>query len=371
MKRVELVLARGLLSALLLAVTPWASAAELRLDEVLGATQDRGFARADSPRTFVFPEDHGPHPRYRSEWWYLTATLASDDGDEYGLQFTLFRQALRPEPVIGGPWDASQIWMAHVALTDAAGGRHIEAERLARGHPRLAGARAAPFEAYLEDWRLQAEGPGLAGLRLQAETDEFAAALRLEPQKPVVLQGEGGLSAKGPGQASYYYSVSRLTAAGEIRHDDETVAVRGNAWLDREWSTSVLGDDRLGWDWFALQLETGEDLMLFQLRNERGVRDPYDQGLWVGQDGVTHPLRAPDFTLEPLRQWRDDDGVAWPVAWRVAVMGPPGSRVLEVRAAVDDQRMDTLLTYWEGMVRVYDEDGRRIGAGYLEMTGYR
>jgi predicted secreted hydrolase len=212
--------------------------------------------------------------------------------------------------------------------------------------------------------------PGLAGLQLEAETAEFAVRLRLDPVEGVVLQGDAGLSAKGPGQASYYYSVPRLAAAGEIRVGSKVVAVRGGAWLDREWSTSVLGEAQVGWDWFALQLDAGAELMAFQLRRRDGTRDPYDQGLWVPEDGPAEHLDADEFTLEPLRWWTDDAGVRWPVAWALVVEGPGGARRLRVEAALDDQRMDTLLTYWEGLVRVFDEAGRRIGTGYMELTGY-
>ena len=364
MRVLETILVGGLLAA-----SFGHAASQLRLGSVLGE-EGGGFARAEERRAFHFPDDHGPHPEYRSEWWYLTASLTSESGDHYGVQFTLFRQALRPEPVMGGPWDASQVYLAHLALTDVAAERHWQSERLSRGHPRLAGAVSAPFRAYLENWALSAPGPDLAGLRLEGSAGEFAVALELDPQKPIVLQGDAGLSAKGPGQASYYYSLPRLSARGEIRVDGRVATVTGTGWLDREWSTSVLGAGQTGWDWFSLQLDSGDDLMVFQLRNRRGVRDPYDQGVWVEPGGESRQLRTQDFTLEALRYWQDSDGTEWPVAWRVAVMAPEGPRQLEVRAAVDDQLMETLLTYWEGMVWVYDEAGRRIGTGYMELTGY-
>lgn len=359
-----------LAAGLLLAAGETPAASQLRLGSVLGEPESTGFARAEEPRPFEFPADHGPHPRYRSEWWYLTANLETPAGNAFGVQFTLFRQALRPEPVIGGPWDASQIYLAHLAVTDVAAERHLEAERLSRGHPRLAGVTTAPFRAHLDGWWLAAAGESLTGLELNGATEAFAVSLRLDPRKPLVLQGDAGLSAKGPGQASYYYSLPRLAAAGEVRVGDETMPVRGTAWLDREWSTSVLGEDQTGWDWFALHLDDGADLMVFQLRNESGLRDPYDQGVWVDAGGESHQLRGQDFTLEPTGWWEDEQGVRWPVAWRLAVLAPDGPRQLTVRAAVDDQRMDTLFTYWEGMVWVYDEAGSRIGSGYMELTGY-
>lgn len=346
------------------------AASQLRLGSVLGEAEHGGFARADAPREFRFPEDHGPHPGYRSEWWYLTVGLTGPDGNAFGVQFTLFRQALRPEPVIGGPWDAAQVYLGHVAVTDVAGAAHREAERLVRGHPRLAGAAAAPFRAWVDGWSLAADGPGLEGLKLSALTDDFAVALTLNPLKDVVFQGEEGLSRKGPGQASYYYSVPRLHARGEIRLDGRSVPVTGSGWLDREWSTSVLSGEQVGWDWFALQLDSGVDLMVFQLRRSDEVRDPYDQGLWVAPDGDSRRLVAEDFHLEPVRFWQDDEGTEWPVAWRLSVMSPEGPRQFRVEAALDDQRMDTLLTYWEGLVTVEDHAGAIVGTGYMELTGY-
>lgn len=359
----------GLLLALLL-WPPAAVAAQLRLGSVLGETGLEDFARAREPRPFEFPRDHGPHPEYRSEWWYVTASLDSDAGERFGVQFTLFRQALSPQPVLPGPWDASQIYLGHLAVTDVAAARHLHAERLSRSHPRLAGVAVAPFRAWVDGWRLAGGAAGLESVRLQARTERLDVDLQLDALKEPVLQGDRGLSAKGPDQASYYYSLTRLAVSGTLAVDGEPARVTGSAWLDREWSTSVLSPEQEGWDWFGLQLHDGSELMAFQLRRESGVRDPYDQGVWVPPDGAAVQLRTQDFTLEPLRYWRDERGTAWPVAWRVAVMTPDGPRQLRVEAAIDDQRMDTLFTYWEGLVTVFDETGTAIGTGYMELTGY-
>jgi predicted secreted hydrolase len=346
------------------------AASPLRLDRVLGAADDAAFARADGPRSFTFPADHGPHPAFRSEWWYLTANLYSADGAEYGLQFTLFRQALRAQPATGGPWDASQIYLGHLALTDVAAGRHRHAERLARAHPAMARVMAEPFEAWIDGWRLAAEGDDLTGLTLAAAADDFAVRMRFEPAKPLILQGDAGWSRKGPAQASYYYSMPRLAASGELRLGARATTVAGAAWLDREWSTSVLSDGQSGWDWFALHLDSGEEIMVFQLRRRDGLRDPFDHGVWVGRDGTAQHLAAAAFRLAPQRLWRDDAGVSWPVAWEIEIDLPGGTRRWRVEAALDDQRMDTLITYWEGLVRVFDPTGTRAGAGYMELTGY-
>ena len=345
-----------------------APAQGLRLAEVLGGSATAGFQVADRVVPFSFPADHGPHPRFRSEWWYLTVALRSPAGEEFGVQFTLFRQALRPGPMPddGDGWRSGQVFLGHLALTDVAGRKHIEAERLARGHPRLAGARAAPFAAWIEGWRLASAQKSFLPLQLTAGTDEFAVDLTLEGSRPPSPQGDRGLSAKGPDNASYYYSMPRLRANGTLRTSTGTVSVAGHGWLDREWSTSVLADEYAGWDWFALHLDDGRDLMVFQLRRRDGHPDDYDQGLLVDADGSRH-LDADDFDLVPEREWRDRRNVRWPLRWRLEVHGD----TLIVEAAVDDQVMDTSIRYWEGLVHVHAPDGRRVGSGYMELTGYR
>ena len=201
---------------------------------------------------------------------------------------------------------------------------------------------------------------------LEASTDAFAIDLQLHPQKSVVYQGDRGLSAKGPGQASYYYSVPRLAARGQLEVGGERYSVSGLGWLDREWSTSVLGDEQVGWDWFALMMADGRDVMVFRLRRRDQSRDPYDHGVMVAADGSARQLAMADFRLQPLEFWRDERGVRWPIRWRLTV----DDCEWIVSAAIEDQRMDTALTYWEGLVHVSDTEGRRVGQGYMELTGY-
>ncbi len=337
---------------------------QLRLGAVLGEAELDGYAYADTVQPIELSRDLGAHPAFRSEWWYLTVMLADAAGREFGVQFTVFRQALWPGAEPANAWRTGQAYLAHLAVTDDAGGRHRELERLARGHPQLAGVSTEPFAVWVEDWRLAAAADG--GFELSARGPDLAVALTLAPVKPVVLQGDRGLSRKGPGQASYYYSFTRIDAAGAITMAGHRNVVQGSAWLDREWSTSVLSAGQVGWDWFALQLDDGSDIMAFQLRRRDGTRDPHDHGVLVDPAGAATVLKPAEFTLEPLERWRDDDGVAWPVAWRVDLPG----RSLRVVAALPDQRMDTTIVYWEGLVHVYDAAGGRIGRGYMELTGY-
>ncbi|MCY3839540.1 MAG: carotenoid 1,2-hydratase [Gammaproteobacteria bacterium] len=344
------------------------------LRSILGSADGTaaGFARADRIREFVFPRDHGPHPSYRSEWWYLTAVVstAGSETREFGVQFTLFRQGLEarggetPVPD-GGPeaWRTGQGYMAHIALSDITARRHMAAERFSRGHPALAGARADPFRVHLDDWQLASTGEAFSPLRLTVNSADFSADLLLTARRPAILQGDRGLSRKGPGNASYYYSVPRLEAQGELVVGGSSHAVSGLAWIDREWSTGVLGDAYQGWDWFALHLDDGRDLMLYQLRRIDGQTDAYNAGS-LGDGEVSRTLTAGDFSLMPIQHWR-----GWPVAWNLVIRGGEAQQYV-IRAAIKDQVMDTAVRYWEGAVHLEDDEGRRAGAGYMELTGY-
>ncbi len=339
------------------------------LRAILGAEAGSAaeFAKADRAIQFSFPRDHGSHPDYRSEWWYVTAVLATAAGREFGVQFTLFRQGMEPSSrdvssAAGvAAWRTGQVYLGHVAVSDVANRRHVEAERLARGHPSLAGVEAAPFAAWIEDWRLASTGDGFWPLRLQASADGFAIDLALAGTKAIVPQGDGGLSRKGPDNASYYYSIPRIQAVGSLDMNGATYHVAGNAWLDREWSTGVLAPEYAGWDWFALHLDDGRDFMLYRLRRIDGQADDYDAGAVVDDAGRATILDADDFALTVAKRWR-----GWPVAWRLALSG---ERFL-VRAAFEDQVMNTSVRYWEGVAFVEGRDGQRLGAGYMELTGY-
>lgn len=350
--------------------------AGLRVNTVLGAGAE-GYARADRPRTFEFPADHGAHPAYRSEWWYLTAVLNGPDGADYGMQFTLFRQALRPEPTGAGPWHTAQAYLAHLAVTDVAGGEHLHAQRFARGHPALAGVEAAPFAAWLEDWRLGETASSPWTLDLAAQDTELGVNLTMRQTQAFVLQGDAGLSHKGPGQASYYYSLPRLEMSGTVSIRGREVPVTGLGWLDREWSTSVLGDNLSGWNWFALQLDDGSSVMAFSLTRKDGTRDPFDHGLFIGPEGRwQQTLNADDYRLEPVRFWQADDGSRWPVSWQLTFATAPTGRddlagqTWHIEALLDDQLMSVGLVYWEGIVGVRDAAGAPLGRGYMELTGY-
>jgi len=343
------------------------------LGGLLGPAADAGgFARVTGPAPLSFPEDHGAHPDHRSEWWYFTGNLTDAAGRDYGFQLTLFRFALAPEvPERPSAWATRQAWMGHFAITDMAGGRHHAVERYQRGALGLAGAEVRPVRVWLDDWALRSAGSQrLFPLRLKARDDAagLALELRLEARKPRVLQGERGYSRKGedPGNASRYYSYTRLAAQGRLEVAGRQARVTGSAWLDREWSTSALDEGQAGWDWFALQLEDGRDLMVYRLRRVDGGTDPRSAGVLVAPDGRVRHLGAEDFRVIPLRHWRSPEtGARYPVDWRVVV--PAAGLSLTVDARLDAQEMPTSVRYWEGAVSVSGDAG---GVGYLEMTGY-
>ncbi len=343
----------------------------LRVGSVLGEPEPgEGFARARAPARLMFPRDHGPHPRFRSEWWYFTAALTDAAGNAYGAQFTLFRQALAPGPASNNPWQTNQLYLGHLAITDVGAQIHREEQRLARAHPTQAGAQDTPFRVWIDGWTLQSEGDSLFPMHLDARGTDVALDLRLggAGTKPAVLQGDGGLSAKGPDSASYYYTLPRTPVAGRLQIDDRWVSVRGLGWIDREWSTSVLGSGIIGWNWFGLHLDSGVDIMVFSLRRADGARDPFDAGTWIDGDGTVTAMGPADFELTPGRVWRDAVGRSWPVEWSLACTHCGSGLVIE--AALDDQRMDTAIVYWEGLVNVLDADGNSRGTGYMELTGY-
>ena len=343
---------RTILFALLLPVTAWAQGFA-----GLG-TDAEGFAVPERGTTFDFPADHGPHPDYRIEWWYLTANLTSADGTPYGLQWTLFRSALAPGERPG--WQSPQVWFAHAAVTTPEA--HFATERFARGGVGTAGVEAAPFRAWIDEWAL--EGPDFDTLRMTAAGPAFRYDMALEAQGPLIFHGDAGFSVKSDeGQASYYYSQPFYRISGTLHLPEGSVAVTGTAWLDREWSSQPLSGRQAGWDWFSLSFDDGTKLMGFQLRN-RDDSAGYSSGTWIRPDGTTESLPNGAFTAAPLAT-HSVAGRDVPVQWQVAV--PDRGIDVTVAAMNPDAWMGLSIPYWEGPVSV---TGSHAGIGYLEMTGY-
>ena len=358
-------------------VTARGGATSLPVTAALAAADTAGFARATEPRDFTFPVDHGPHDAYRTEWWYVTGNVATDAGREFGFQFTIFRHALAPAAMeSSSAWATNQVYMGHFALTDVEGETFEAFERFERPALELAGANADPLRVWIGDWAL--ESPGRADpfpMRVSASDGESAIDLTLSAGKPVVLHGEGGLSQKSPdpGNASYYYSHTRMSTEGTIVVRGDTLRVSGLSWLDREWSTSALAQDQAGWDWFALQLDNGWELMAYQMRTRDGAAHPSSYVVVIDPAGEKMALNwSQDFSLEPVDTWESPvDGAVYPSGWRVRVL--PLGWELVVEPQVRDQELNLTVRYWEGAVRIdgSGQDGEAIGGrGYVELTGY-
>lgn len=343
------------------------------LNRALSNQELEGYQRALAPRSFEFPRDHAIHPAFKNEWWYFTGNLATPDGRRFGYQVTFFRIALAPESEYQqrtSHWATNQIWMAHVAVTDIEGNQHHRSERFARGAAGLAGNETAPFRVWLDDWSLEAKGSEFPW-HLKLEEQAFSLDLQVTPSKKIVYQGDRGLSQKSPepGNASFYYSITRLKTTGQITIDGESFRVTGDSWLDREWGTSLLAEDQSGWDWFSLQLQSGEDLMYYQLRTKNQTAHANSAGSWVTPAGNKIPIKPQDMTLTPLAWWEDPAGARYPIRWQLDYKPRQVSWIVE--AAIPDQLMDLTVKYWEGAVRVLDASTRdELGRGYLEMTGY-
>ncbi|WOX49851.1 lipocalin-like domain-containing protein [Aeromonas sp. XH] len=335
----------------------WAS----DLGAILGGGSDH-FKKALPGQLIHLPADHGAHPDYRSEWWYLTGNLKDEQGRDYGMQWTLFRQGIEQQITSDNPWLSPQLWLAQFAITDLARGTHRQDERTSRQGPGLAGASGG--ECWIKEWRLTSEGKSLFPATLKVQSKAGDLDLKVSAAKPVVLQGEAGYSEKSPGNASFYYSYPRLNLSGTLTLEGETRTVTGQGWFDHEWSSSVLAEWQSGWDWFSLQFDDGRELMLFRLRTKAGHTEPENRyGILIERDGSSRVLNPEQIRLTPGKTWRGPKGQPYPIEWQLAA----ADLNLTIRARQPNQAMTGRFDYWEGAVSV---SGDAKGVGYLEMTGY-
>jgi predicted secreted hydrolase len=332
------------------------------------------WARVLDPRPFDFPRDHAAHPEYRIEWWYYTGNVESDTGRRFGYQLTFFRTGFVREPQNPSRWAVRDLYTAHFALSDLDRQRHRAFQRNNRRGIGFAGAETEHYEVWNGSWRVLLDGETH---RLVAADSGGAIDLRLQSSKPPVLHGDRGLSRKGPsvGNASYYYSLTRMATIGEILFDGERFSVDGDSWMDHEFSSSFLEPGQRGWDWFALQLSNGEEIMLYQMRRDDGAEDPFSSGTLVDREGGVERLAREDFVIQPVERWTSPDSQArYPVGWRVQL--PERGYDLQVAAAFKAQEMrmeaSTGIVYWEGSVTITGRAGAEpvVGRGYVELTGY-
>ncbi len=349
----------------------------LTLAAVVGSGAE-DWRQVTGPRQWAFPRDHGAHPGYRTEWWYFTGNLADPGGRRYGYQLTFFRVGVRTAPAVpDNPWSVRDVYLGHLAVTDAAAGSFRFAESAARPGPGLAGASRDDLEVWLLGWSAR-RGPDGA-IRLCAEAEGVGVDLTLRARKPVVLHGDGGVSRKGPdaGQASYYASLTDLATSGRVRPGPGRpwVEVAGVSWFDQEFGSNQLGEGQVGWDWLSLHLSDGRDLMVYRLRRQDGSPEPSSSGTLVEADGRSVHLPLAAFALDALARWDSPrSGGRYPSRWRLRVPGHGIDLTLEPILA--DQELvtgqTTAVTYWEGAVTGSGSSGGVAVdcRGYAELTGY-
>jgi predicted secreted hydrolase len=328
-------------------------------------------------RVLAFPLDFGSHPDARTEWWYATGWLAAPGESEprYGFQVTFFRSRTEVAPDHPSRFAARQLVFAHAALTDLAAKHLRHDQRIARAGFEIARADEADTRVALRGWTFERAGPPQASVyrtRITSDAAGFSFDLALAATQPLLLQGDAGFSRKGPRpeQASHYYSQPQLAVSGSLIRDGRPQAVQGRAWLDHEWSEAILDADAVGWDWIGMNLLDGSALTAFRLRRADGSA-LWAGGSWRRAGGTVEAFAADAVRFEPGTVWTSPASQArYPIEWRVFT---PAGR-FGVRALLADQELDSRAStgaiYWEGLSELLDESGRRIGLGYLEMTGY-
>ena len=333
-----------------------------------GAAHAADFEPVRRGRTLTFPHDHGAHPQFRTEWWYVTGWLSLPDGSPLGFQATFFRVRTGIGESNTSAFSPSQLILAHAAITDPKSGRLRHDERAARVGFQRAGFERGKTGVWVGDWRLEQKDEGY---QASVKSRDFAYTLSLIPHGQIMLNGDAGFSVKAadPRYASYYYSQPQLAVHGSVTIADRNHEVTGQAWLDHEWSSELLPPQATGWDWVGLNLDDGSALMAFQMRNSEEL------SLWPAATirlakGGTNKLSQDEVAFQPGRRWKSPrTGITYPVEWSLQI----GQRTLQLRPLMDDQELDSRRTtgaiYWEGAVRVVEE-GRETGRGYLEITGY-
>ena len=334
---------------------------------------DSGFKSVAAPREFVFPDDHGPHPDYALEWWYFTGNLDTPEGRHFGYELTFFRIGLTSDELErSSSWAAQQIYSAHFALSDVENDEFHSFERYSRDALGLAGAAGSPFRVWLEGWSVQSAGDSTLPIRLSAGEDGIEIELLLNAEKGIALNGENGFSRKGnkPGEASYYYSLTRMPTDGTITLNGQTFGVSGLSWFDREWSSAQLSEEHVGWDWFALQLSDGRDIMYGILRPGDEKGSAFELGTVVEADGSFRSIEPGEARLDVLDRWQSPRGGIYPARWRFQM--PAQGLEIEITPYIRDQELDTIVRYWEGAVRIEGtSSGEPVsGNGYVELTGY-
>ncbi len=346
-----------------------------------GLANDRAkeFTIATEGYRYSFPRDHGTHEAFRTEWWYYTGQLTAKDGRSFGYQLTFFRRGMAQQQVrtLPSQWAVTQLYLAHFAVSDLGQGRFHYAEKISRAGLGKAGANPDRLHVWVDGWSAESSTARPDTQTLQAADGDLALQLTLAPEKPLVLHGTEGISRKGSaaGQASHYYSFTRLATTGQLTIGSESFDVTGTSWMDHEFGSADLDKGLVGWDWFSLQLDDQRELMLYRLRRSDGSADPVSSGTLIDREGRGQHLSIQDFTLEPTSYWTSPTSKArYPQRWRLAI--PSQQLSLELAPLMAEQELSTKrstqVTYWEGAIEATGaSQGKPIkGQGYMELTGY-
>ena len=347
---------------------------------------------------YQFPSDHAIHADFKTEWWYFTGTLQTTGGKEYGYELTFFRQGVLPPtiqaareslaPGARSRFAQNDFKFAHFAISDLDGRRFQFTQKINRGafgdagfgHP-FGGMEDAPSPAtkclaWIDDWSLQPHADGSWQITAKAELPTpMSIDLNILPTKGPVVEGVDGVSQKaaGIGEASCYYSYTRLQTSGTLAIGDaKALPVKGESWFDHEWASNQLAKDQVGWDWFCFQFDDQTEVMLYAMRRRDGTVDRASSGTWVGVDGRVEHLNFGDFTLRPTRTWHSKQTDAtYPLAWQVSI--PSHQLNLTVKSKLDEQELVLPpISYWEGAISANGRQGDQAlkGHGYMELTGY-
>ena len=330
---------------------------------------------------FEFPRDYFSHPEYRTEWWYYTGNVHAANGHKFGFELTFFRVGfhlpLASKTEGEKTWRPDEVYLAHFAISDLDAGKFYEEERINRTGPGLAGANSADKQIWNGNWKVHWDSPDGAEQHLQAVSDRFSLDLILKSSKPLVIHGQDGIMKKGPqiGEASHYLSFTRLLASGSLGDAHLQYKLNGIAWMDHEFFSAPPDNAIVGWDWFSIQLNDDEELMLYRLRKKSGEISNYSSGSYIDSKGTAHFLKSSEFSLVPGGNWKNPrSGTQYPLEWKISV--PSLHLKLTETTHLKNQellgRTTSTPTYWEGAVRYEGQLGNRAirGVGYLEMTGY-
>ncbi|MBE2280647.1 MAG: carotenoid 1,2-hydratase [Ignavibacteriaceae bacterium] len=334
-----------------------------------------GYKEASEQIKFVFPKDHAAHPEFKTEWWYFTGNIINEKGENFGYQLTIFRNATSPvKPEISSNFLTNQIYSGHFAISDIKQEKFYHSEIIEREFYPFAYSDTAGFLVTAGGWKIEFNSDTngeLPEILISASDSIKSINFTLVPDKKPVFHGDNGLSPKSykPGNASYYYSFTRLKTLGTMTINGDTHQISGNSWMDREWSSGALDKDQKGWDWFSIQLVDSTEIMFFRLRDFSGNTN-FAKGTFIFKDGATRLLKNEDVTLHATSNWKNSDGIFYPSSWTLRV--PSIDLELNINTSIPNQELKTFVNYYEGAIIITGiKSGVSIsGKGYVELTGY-